>query len=118
MCTFVECKIIISFFHDRNKYLRFNRTRDVWKEKLGGVRNKLLLGSFGTLSGCYYLFIYAYDVKKTSIYPYHFLVAKSNLYFTFPDLRHQKNWFPSISFGMVQLLFSARNGLFQTNVKW
>ena len=71
----------------------------------------------GLLSGCYYLFIYAYDVKTTSIYLYHFLVAKSNPYFTFPCLRHQINWFPNISFGMAQLLSSACNGLFQTNVK-
>ena len=76
-----------------------------------GVRNKLLLGSFGTLSGCYYLFIYLsiHMTSKTSIYLYHFLVAKSNPYFTFPDLRHQKNWFPSISFGIVRLLSSTRN---------
>ena len=33
--AFVECKMIISFCRNRNKYLRFNRTRDVWKEKLG-----------------------------------------------------------------------------------
>ena len=34
------------------------------KKNYVGVRNKLLLGSFGTLSGCYYLFIYPYDLKK------------------------------------------------------
>ena len=30
-CAFFECKIMISFFRNQNKYLRFNRTRDVWK---------------------------------------------------------------------------------------
>ena len=53
---------------------------------------------------------YALDIKTTSVYLYHFLVAKSNPYFTFPDLRHQKNWFPNTSFGMVQLLPSTCNG--------
>ena len=38
----------------------------------------------GLLSSCYYLFIYTYDIKTTSIYLYRFLVAKSNPYFTFP----------------------------------
>ena len=71
----------------------------------------------GLLSGCYYLFIYAFDVKTTSIYLYHFLIAESNPYYIFPDLRHQKNWFPNISFGMVQLLSGTGNGLFQTDVK-
>ena len=113
---FVECKIIISFFHDRNKYLSLTVPGMYGTKNSVGVRNKLLLGSFGTLSGCYYLFIYAYDVKKPQC-NYHFLVAKLNPYFTFPNLRHQKNWFPNISFGVVQLLSSTRNGLFQTYVK-
>ena len=46
------------------------------------------------LSDCYCPFIYVHNVKTASIYLYHFLVAKSDPYFTFPNLRHQKLGYP------------------------
>ena len=58
------------------------------------VRNKILLGSFGTLSCCYYLFIYAYDVKTSSISLYHFLIAKSIRILYFPIYVIKKIGFP------------------------
>ena len=52
------------------------------------------------------MFICAYNVKTASIYLYLFLIAKLNLYFTFPNLHHQ-------NIG----LSSTCNGLSQTNTK-
>ena len=56
----------------------------------------MLLKLLRLLSGCYYLFIYAYDVKTASICLYQVLAAKLNQNFTFPDLRHPKIGFPTV----------------------
>ena len=56
----------------------------------------MLLLSFGTLIRLLLsIYLYACDVKTALICLYHFLIAKSNLYFTFSDLCHQKTWFPN-----------------------
>ena len=72
-----------------------NKTLPSYRVHTIEVRNKMLLELLRVLSGCYYLFIYAYDVKTASICLYQVLVAKLNPNFTFPNLRHPKIGFPT-----------------------
>ena len=81
--------VFFFFFVNKKKYFCFYRNQSVWKEKLGRSKNyKMLLGLFETLSGCYYLFIYAYNSKTALIFLYHVLAAKLKPHFIFPNLLH------------------------------
>ena len=55
----------------------------------------MLLELLRLLSGCYYLVIYAYDVKTASICLYEVLFAKLNPNFIFPNFRPPKIGFPT-----------------------
>ena len=95
-----ECKIIIFFFLNEQ-----NICKNVFTVPgMYGNRNKMLLKLLRVLSGCYYLFIYAYAIKTASTLLYQILIAKLNPNFTFPNLRHPKDWFPNILFRILPLL--------------
>ena len=72
----------------------------------------MLLELLRPLSGCFYLFMYAYDVKTASIWIYQVLMAEINLNFTFPILRH-----PKIGFSMPTHIFPG-TGIWRYKIKF